>query len=131
MNAAQRVLQETGLAIPVVGLAKKNEEIYFPGSREPLTLPKDHRVLHLLQRLRDEAHRFAISYQRKQRAKRAKHSELDDISGIGEKRKMALLQAFGSVEAVKNASVDDLSRVKGMNRPAAERVFAHFHGAKI
>ncbi len=130
VNTALRAVQESGVEVPVIGLAKKNEEIYFLGSREPLRLPRGDEVLRLLQAIRDEAHRFAVSYQRKQRSKRAKHSELDEIPGIGEKRKMALLQAFGSVEAIKKATVDELGRVKGMTRPAAERVFKHFHGAQ-
>jgi len=127
VNVAQRAMQEMGITVPVVGLAKKNEEIYFPSQREPLRLPRRHQALHLLQSLRDEAHRFAVTYQRTRRGHNIKQSELDRIAGIGEKRKMALLQAFGSVDAIKNATPEELSRVKGMNRSAAERVFTFFN----
>lgn len=127
VNVAQRVMQEMGITVPVVGLAKKNEEIYFPGQREPLRLPRRHQALHLLQSLRDEAHRFAVTYQRKRRSRNITQSELDRIAGIGEKRKLALLQAFGSVDAIKNATPEELSRVKGMNRTVAEKVFAFFN----
>lgn len=127
VNVAQRAMQEMGITVPVVGLAKKNEEIYFPSQREPLRLPRRHQALHLLQSLRDEAHRFAVTYQRTRRGHNIKQSELDRIAGIGEKRKMALLQAFGSVDAIKNATPEELSRVKGMNRSAAKRVFTFFN----
>lgn len=125
-NAAYQVMEETGAAIPVLGLAKKNEELYRPNDSHPIRLPRDGETLHLLQRIRDEAHRFALQYQRQQRGKKLRRSELDQIQGIGEKRKQALLNHFGSVARVREASLDELSGIKGMNRAVAQRVYEFF-----
>jgi excinuclease ABC subunit C len=127
LNAALEVLEEYGLKgeVPAVGLAKKREEIFLPGRSEPLVLPRDSQGLYLLQRIRDEAHRFAIGYHRKLRAKKSLASMLEEIPGIGPKRRQALLQHFGSIEAIRQASVEELAAVKGMTRKAAKSIKEH------
>jgi excinuclease ABC subunit C len=124
LNAALEVLEEVGLkdGVPALGLAKKQEEIFLPGRPEPLLLPRDSQGLYLLQRIRDEAHRFAIGYHRKLRAKKSLASILEEVPGIGPKRRQALLKHFGSIDAIRQASVEELAVVKGMTRKAAEAV---------
>lgn len=123
LSTAVSVLQKMGIEDqPIVGLAKRLEEVFIPGFADPQNIPKHSASLHLLQRVRDEAHRFAVRYHRTLRKKRMVHSELDDIPGIGEKRRNALLKAFGSVEGVRKASLEELSKVDGMNRKAAEAI---------
>ncbi|MGA9347957.1 MAG: excinuclease ABC subunit UvrC [Anaerolineae bacterium] len=124
LNAALEVLEEHGLKgeVPAIGLAKKQEEIFLPGRPEPLVLPRDSQGLYLLQRIRDEAHRFAVGYHRKLRTKKSLASILEEIPGIGPKRRQALLKHFGSIEAIRQASVEELAAVKGMTRKAAEMV---------
>src|SRR5207249_6603116 len=97
LAVAERVLAEYGVSIPVIGLAKRLEEVYLPGQPDPLVIARGSEALFVLQHVRDEAHRFAITYHRTKRAKRALHSELDDTPGSGETRKRALLKTFGSV----------------------------------
>jgi excinuclease ABC subunit C len=106
----------------VVSLAKENEEIFMPGASQPVQIAKDSPALHILQRARDEAHRFAISYHRKLRRKEAIASVLDSIHGIGPKRKRALLKKFGSIEAVKEASLEQLSQTEGMTSALSQKV---------
>ncbi|HEX6819782.1 MAG TPA: excinuclease ABC subunit UvrC, partial [Ktedonobacterales bacterium] len=132
LNAALAVIAELPVGIPVIGIAKENhgtigtyEEIYLVGQQEPLVLPRGSQGLYLLQRVRDEAHRFAITYHRQVRSKRTFKSVLDDIPGIGPKRKKALIKRFGSARAIAAASLDDLLEVDGMTRDAAERVLEH------
>jgi excinuclease ABC subunit C len=127
LNVALEVLQEFGLddQVPVIGLAKQEEEVFVPERAEPLQLPRNSEGLYLLQRIRDEAHRFAISYHRRVRGKQTIRSQLDEIPGIGPKRRSALLKHFGSIEAIRSASVDELAAVPGMTRPAAEQVKAN------
>ena len=96
--------------------------MFLPGVEEPVILDPTSATTHLVARARDEAHRFAITYHRKLREKRAVHSELDDIPGIGEVRKKALLRHFGSVEKIKCATVEELTGVRGMSKKAAEAV---------
>ena len=128
LQVAQEVLNRYSLSyIPVIALAEKHELIYVPGQDEPIVLPKSSPVLHLLERMRDEAHRFAIEYHRSLRSKRALYSRLDGIKGIGEKRKRALFDAFLTVDAIASASVEALSAVPGMHPAAAEAVYAYFH----
>jgi excinuclease ABC subunit C len=123
LNAALEVRQELGLdSIPMVSLAKENEEVFIPGDPQPVYIAKDSPALHILQRARDEAHRFAISYHRKLRRKEAITSALDDIPGIGPKRKKALLRRFGSIEAIKEASLEELSQTTGITLPLARTV---------
>ncbi len=128
VNAAMNVLKslEKG-AVPVVGLAKEFEHIFMPERSDPLVLSSDSEALKLLQRIRDEAHRFAISYHKKLRKKALKASILDDIPGVGEKRKKLILERFGSVEKIKKATLDELMEVHGMTKTAAKNVFRFFH----
>ena len=122
LSAAMEVMQELHLDIPTVGLAKENEEIFTPGSPEPIMLPRSSQGLYMVQRIRDEAHRFGITYHRKLRSDRTFKSVLDEIPGIGPKRKQALMKHFGSVRAMSVASVEDLAALDGMTRDAAEKV---------
>jgi excinuclease ABC subunit C len=128
LGMACDVLEELNLThIPIIGLAKEFEEIYLPNSKRPVVIPKNNTALHLLQRVRDESHRFAITYHRKLRSKNISQSSLDDIKGIGKKRKINLLKEFGSIDNIKNASVDELAEVDGMSKNAAQNVFDYYH----
>ena len=123
LNAALEVRKELGLdSIPIASLAKENEEVFIPGDRKPIYIPKDSPALHILQRARDEAHRFAISYHRRLRRKEGITSALDYISGIGPRRKKALLKKFGSLEAIRNASLEELSQTEGITPILARKV---------
>jgi excinuclease ABC subunit C len=123
LNAALEVRRELGLdSIPIASLAKENEEVFIPGDRKPIYIAKDSPALHILQRARDEAHRFAISYHRRLRRKESITSALDYISGIGPRRKKALLRKFGSIEAIKVASLEELSLTKGITPALARKV---------
>ena len=128
LGMACGVLEKLNLThIPVIGLAKEFEEIYLPNSRRPIIIPKNNRALHLLQQVRDESHRFAITYHRKLRSKNISASSLDDIVGIGKKRKIALLKEFGTIDNIKKASIDDLAKINGMNQKTAENVYNYYH----
>ena len=128
ISAAVGALEKVGLKdIPLIGLAKRLDEVYFPGVPDPQNLPKGSPSLRLLQRVRDESHRFAVTYHRLLRSKRALESELSEIPGVGEKRLRALLEAFGSVRNLAHASVDDIRQVPGMPKKVAERIWEHFH----
>ena len=128
LGMACGVLEKLNLThIPVIGLAKEFEEIYIPNSKRPIIIPKNNKALHLLQQVRDESHRFAITYHRKLRSKNIQASSLDDIAGIGKKRKISLLKEFGSIENIKNASVEDLAKIEGMNQKTAENVYNYYH----
>ncbi len=124
LNAALEVLEEHGLKdeVAAIGLAKKQEEIFLPDRSDPIVLPRDSQGLYLLQRIRDEAHRFAIGYHRKLRTKKSLASVLEEIPGIGPKRRQALLKHFGSIEAIRQASVEELAAAKGMTKKAAKMV---------
>ncbi|RYX83779.1 excinuclease ABC subunit UvrC [bacterium] len=123
LGIAYSVLQEKDLQhIQVAGLAKQFELLFVPGQSEPIALPRNSPALHLLQRIRDEAHRFAITHHRKRRGKDATKSLLDDIPGIGETRRNALLTHFGSLQKIRAASVDEIAAVPGMTRPLAEKM---------
>ncbi|GAB4499984.1 MAG: excinuclease ABC subunit UvrC [Anaerolineales bacterium] len=111
--------------VPVVGLAKQEEEIFFPHKSDPLLLPRHSQGLYLVQRIRDEAHRFGITAHRKKRSKLGLASQLDSIPGIGPTRRKALLKHFGSMDKIKEASIEELMTVKGMNETAAKSVKAH------
>jgi excinuclease ABC subunit C len=120
LSAARNVLEAMGLErIPTFGLAKEQEELFEPSRSEPIRLPLDSEALFLVQRIRDEAHRFAITFHRVVRRKDAFASVLDGITGLGPVRKRALLRAFGSIDSIRNASVDDLKTVKGITRQVA------------
>jgi excinuclease ABC subunit C len=123
LSAATDVMREMGVKeIPAVGLAKQHEEIYVQDVSEPVVLPRRSQALYLVQRLRDEAHRFAITYHRGVRAKVAMQSALDSIPGVGPKRKRALLKKFGSVRNIREASIDDIAATVGFTRGLAEAV---------
>jgi excinuclease ABC subunit C len=123
LNAAVHELRELGLEqIPVVGLAKRFEEIHIPGHRQPLCLATDSKALYVLQRTRDEAHRFALAYHRRLRARRIRDSVLDEIPGIGDKRKKALLERFGSVMRLRRATAEEIAGVPGMGLAAAREI---------
>ncbi len=126
LNAVLEVLANLALHdIPVLGLAKQREEIFLPGAARPLTLGERSEARKLLQRLRDEAHRFAVTYHRTLRTKHSIGSLLDGVPGIGTKRKLALLQHFGSVDAIREAPVEALASAPKMNRSVAEKVKEH------
>lgn len=128
LGMACGVLEKLNLThIPIIGLAKEFEEIYLPNTQRPIVIPKNNKALHLLQQVRDESHRFAITYHRKLRSKNISGSSLDDISGIGKKRKINLLKAFGTIENIKKASVKDLAEIKGMNKKVAQNVFDYYN----
>ena len=128
LGMACGVLEKLNLTqIPIIGLAKEFEEIYIPNSKRPIIIPKNNNALHLLQQVRDESHRFAITYHRKLRSKNISASSLDDIQGIGKKRKISLLKAFGSIDNIKNASVEQLAKTEGMNLKTAENVYNYYH----
>jgi excinuclease ABC subunit C len=123
--AAQRALDELGIDdIAVCGLAKRLEEVWLPEDEDPLVLPRTSEGLYLLQRVRDEAHRFAITYQRAKRAKRLRSSPLDDVPGLGETRKKALIKHFGSVKKLRSATIDQIQEVPGIGRKTAETIAA-------
>ena len=123
LNAALDEMTDLeGNHIPVASIAKENEEIFLSGIEEPVVLPRDSDALHLVQRIRDEAHRFAIGYHHKVKTKETMRSALDSISGIGPRRKKALLRKFGSVKAIREADIDNIAAVPGMTRSLAQRL---------
>lgn len=127
LHVALQVLSENGIdCIPAIGLAETNESVYMPDAEQPLFLPRNSAALHLIERIRDEAHRFAISYHRGIRQKNALYSVLDRIAGVGDKRKRALFDAFLTLDAIKAASVEELAAVKGMTLPCAQQVHEYF-----
>ncbi|MFF8270928.1 excinuclease ABC subunit UvrC [Streptomyces sp. NPDC016562] len=123
--AAKRALEELGVDdVAVCGLAKRLEEVWLPGEDDPVVLPRSSEGLYLLQRVRDEAHRFAIRYQRNKRGKRLKSGPLDEVAGLGESRKLALLKHFGSVKKLRQATIEQICEVPGIGRKTAETVAA-------
>jgi len=123
LNAALEAMAELNLlTVPIVGLAKQNEELFLPGRRDPVILPRDAQSLYLVQRVRDEAHRFANTFHGQKRAAAMIKSELDTVKGIGPKRKKQLILAFGSVKGIKAASIEEITAIPGMTRAAAEQV---------
>ncbi len=124
LGVALEVLAEFGLTevVPVVGLAKQQEELFLPGRPEGILLPRGSQGLFLLQRIRDEAHRFAVAFHRETRGRKAIASVLDGVPGIGPARRKVLLRHFGSLEAIRRASVEELAALPGMNKVAARNV---------
>lgn len=123
LSAVREVMRKLGVEdIPTFSLAKGEELLYREGDASPLELPRESAALHLLQRLRDEAHRFAVTYHRQRREKAGLGSVLDEIPGIGPKRKRALLRHFGSLEGIRRASLEELCRVEGMNKAVALKI---------
>ncbi len=130
LSVAVEVLRNANIeGIEAIGLAKRHEEVFRPGLSEPLLLAADSPALLLLRRIRDEAHRFAVSYHRKLRARRSLASVLDEIRGIGPRRKSALIQAFGSVARIAHASADEIAEKASVPRNVAERILNHLHNA--
>jgi excinuclease ABC subunit C len=129
LGVAVQVLEELGLTdeIPVASLAKKFEEVYIPGSSAPVLVPRGSEALFMLQRIRDEAHRFANTFHRELRAKRMVSSSLEGIAGLGDARAKRLVKEMGGVNAVKKASLEDLLLYTWLPRAVAEAVFHRFH----
>ena len=125
VSAAVDVLDELGLVdIPLVGLAKEREELFLPGRSDPVLLAATSPALYLVQRLRDEAHRFAIAYHRDLRVKAPVRSAFDDLPGVGPKRRAALLRTFGSAKRVREAPVEQIAAVPGIGTALAARIKA-------
>jgi excinuclease ABC subunit C len=132
LGRAVEVLEELGLHdIPVASLAKRFEEVYLPGEAEPRVIPRSSEALYLLQRIRDEAHRFAVGFQRTRRGKRMTTSVLDDLPGVGEVRKKALIRHFGSVKGLMAATPEDLAVVTGIGASLATRIHRTLHGLDL
>jgi excinuclease ABC subunit C len=126
LSSARQVMEAMGFGfLPTVGLAKENEWLYRPGESDPVILPRQSQSLYLVQRIRDEAHRFAITYHRQLRAKRQVASWLEGCPGIGETRRKALLKSFGSLNKVKAASIQELADIPGMTQQAAENLYLY------
>jgi len=124
LSAAYEILEKLDLKDqPVIGLAKKEEEIFKPNKSEPIIISHRSPALQLLQRVRDEAHRFAVSYHRKLRSRRLTHSLLDKIPGVGPKRRKALLRHFGSLGEIKKANITKLKQVEGISGKTARKIY--------
>jgi excinuclease ABC subunit C len=128
LSVATKVLPEEGLHIPAIGLAKRLEEVYFPDRPDPLLIPRGSEALFVLQHLRDEAHRFAVTYHRQKRARRALASPLDDVPGVGPARKKALLKRFGSLARMSRASVEEIASTPGVGPELARAVHERLTG---
>ena len=130
VNAAQAVLDELGVAdVAVIGLAKRLEEVWVPAEPDPLILPRNSEGLYLLQRVRDEAHRFAIAYHRSKRSKRMTESALDSVRGLGETRRKALVTHFGSLARLREAGIEEITAVPGIGAATAAAVLAALGGS--
>jgi excinuclease ABC subunit C len=128
LNAARAALDELGIeGVEICGLAKRLEEVFLPDRAEPVLLPRSSEALYLLQRIRDEAHRFAVTYHRTLRGKRMTESAFDEIPGIGPSRRRGLLDTFGSLKGVREATVEQLAKAPGISETLARTIFAHFH----
>jgi len=125
LGVAVQAMDELGLKMPAAGLAKEHEHVYLPGRQGPISLPEHSRALHLLQRVRDEAHRFAVSYHRSLRAREARQSVLDEIPGIGPRRKERLLRQFRTLGRLREASAEEVARAAGCGPDIARAVLAH------
>jgi excinuclease ABC subunit C len=128
LNVALDVLKSLSLDdMPVIGLAKEFEHVFVPNVSSPIILPRNSEALHLLQRIRDEAHRFAVTYHKQLRSRELKYSILDGIRGVGEKRKIKLLKHFGDINSIKEASVEELASVDSINKSLAFTIYKHLH----
>ena len=131
LSAAQQVFLELGVTdVPLCSLAKREEEVFLPHAPEPARLERQSQGLYLLQRVRDEAHRFAVTYHRQRRSRAATRSRLDDAPGVGPKRRRELVRRFGSASGVQSASVEEIASLKGMSRESAERLKAFLGGGE-
>jgi len=129
VGTALSAMEEASISpVPVAGLAKRNEEVFLPGRSDPLVLPARSGALKLLQRIRNEAHRFAVEYHRDMRSRDIELSGIDRIPGVGKKRKIQLLVRFGSLDAIRSASVEEISSIEGIGEKTAERIYGHIHG---
>ncbi len=123
LSAVQQVFLELGITdIPLASIAKEREELFLPHVPEPILLPRGSQGLYLVQRVRDEAHRFAITYHRQRRSKASVQSVLDAVPGIGPRRKRMLLRRFGTVQGIRDAALEELAAVPGMTRALAQRL---------
>ena len=129
LNCALEVLADLKLDLPAIGIAKEFEQLFLPSQSEPILLPPQSKALQLVQRLRDEAHRFAIGYHRLLRGKQALRSALDEIPGVGPRRKQDLLIRFGSVAAMRKASEEDLAQVRGISQRLARRILQQLNNS--
>jgi excinuclease ABC subunit C len=129
LNTAVQIRDKLGIDIPFIGLAERMEEIYVEEQSEPIVLPRDAKGLLLLRKIRDEAHRFALAYHRNLRGKAVRGSVLDEIPGVGPKRKKALIRHFGSVRAIREAGIEELMEVQGISRKIAEEIYQYMHEA--
>ena len=129
VSSAVKAMEASGVKVPLVGLAKQFEHLYLPNEPDPVILPRNSQALYMLQRIRDEAHRFANTYQAQVRGKKATHSTLEDIPGIGAKRRKALQLYFGSLNKIKAATHAEIAVVPGMSPKLAETVYDFLHDA--
>ena len=120
-------MDELNCNIEVISLAKREEEVFVPGKSTPYILPRNSYALKLLQRIRDEAHRFAITFHRNLRKKRQTTSSLLKIQGVGEKRIKLLFEKFSTLENIKNATENDLNLIKGIDQKTAKNIYTYFH----
>jgi excinuclease ABC subunit C len=127
LSAATRALREVGYHVPAIGLAKRLEEVYFPDSPEPLVIPRGSEALFVLQHIRDEAHRFAVTYHRQKRERRALQSPLDDVPGVGPARKRALLKRFGSLSRLRAADPEAIAETRGIGPELARLIHDRLH----
>jgi excinuclease ABC subunit C len=131
LSSAWSVLEKLQVRdLPIIGLAKRLEEIFFPGISDAQMLPKTSSSLKLLQQIRDEAHRFAITFHREKRKKRTITSDLDKIPGVGPKRRNALLKKFGSLKKIKNLKIQELRQIDDLPEQIAINIYNHFHLSK-
>ena len=128
LNAAREALQQAGFTeVTLLALAENPDRIFLENEKTPVLLPANSTLLQLLQRIRDEAHRFAVDYHRRLRRQSATHSRLEEVPGIGPQRRAALLKHFGSLEQLYRASEEELAAVPGISRVLAERIYRKLH----
>ena len=127
LSSVKEIMDELGVDIEVISLAKREEEVFVPGKSEPYVLPRNSYALKLLQRIRDEAHRFAITFHRSQRKKRQTKSELEDIKGLGPKKIELLRESFKNIDQIKQATLEELNMVKGIDKTTAKNIYEYFH----
>jgi excinuclease ABC subunit C len=131
LSVATKVLENLGLHIPHIGLAKRLEEVYFPDRPDPLSIPRGSEALFVLQHIRDEAHRFAITYHRQRRDRRALSSPLDEIPGVGPSRKRSLMKRFGSLTKIRQAEPAELATTPGVGPRLADEIHRRLHAVGV